>query len=66
MTNPLPTDAYLLGEIARLRALLDAAERLIMAHHSSATHRAPPGTICQVCVSEHDAVQAIWKELHST
>jgi hypothetical protein len=56
----------LVDEIARLRSLLADAERLIMAHHSTAVHRAPPGTICQVCAGEHEAVQAIWKELHES
>jgi hypothetical protein len=54
------------AENGRLRSLLADAERLIMAHHSTATHRAPPGAICQVCAGEHEAVQAIWKELHET
>jgi hypothetical protein len=36
-----------------------------MAHHSSHP-RQRKGTICQVCAGEHEAVQAIWKELHST
>jgi hypothetical protein len=71
-SDPSPLDAFMAGravryqELQAVRALLSAAERLIVAHHSSATHRAPPGTICQVCAGEHDAVQAIWKELHST
>jgi hypothetical protein len=52
------------AENGRLRALLDAAERVIMAHHSSATHRATPGDICQVCAGEHETVQAIWRTLH--
>jgi hypothetical protein len=53
-------------ELQAVRALLAAAERLIIAHHSTTVHRAPPGTICQVCAGEHEAVQAIWRELHET
>jgi hypothetical protein len=53
-------------DVERLLALLADAERVIMEHHSGAIHRAPPGTICQVCAEEHEAVQAIWKELHET
>jgi hypothetical protein len=57
---------WVLIDVKRLRSLLAAAERVIMEHHSSATHRAQPGTICEVCAGEHETVQAIWKELHST
>jgi hypothetical protein len=54
------------AENDRLRSLLADAERLIIAHHDSAIHQVTPGTICQVCAGEHEAVQAIWKELHET
>jgi hypothetical protein len=53
----------LVDEIVRLRSLLADAERLIVAHHASHP-RQRKGAICQVCAGEHEAVQAIWRELH--
>lgn len=64
--DALQHTASLEHDNARLRSLLADAERIIMDHHSVDMHRAAPGDICQVCASEHEAVQAIWKELHET
>jgi hypothetical protein len=51
------------AENVRLRSLLADAERLIMTHHDSHP-RQRKGAICQVCAAEHEAVQAIWRQLH--